>query len=351
MLTSFIVSGIIILCCTILPLIRQDYWTFRIFDYPRIQKLILTLTWIAFLLAFEGYKSTVLLTFSVIMLLNAIYLFYLIYPFTTLAPKQVQNTSSTQEKDNIRVLISNVYEDNDDIKGCLEVVYRSDADLVLLLETDEKWARGLSCLDEKYAYQVKVPLNNTYGMLLFSKYKLQQINIRYLVEADIPSISCHLELPSGQNIQIFAVHPTPPVPNENPRSTERDKELLLIAKEAKESKLPVLVMGDLNDVAWSYTTTLFLKMSGLLDPRRGRGFFNTFHAHYFFLRFPLDHIFLSPHFKLITLRKEKNFHSDHFPIFVQLQYEDTANREQKDEILKPDEEDKEIAQEKLEAET
>jgi endonuclease/exonuclease/phosphatase (EEP) superfamily protein YafD len=94
------------------------------------------------------------------------------------------------------------------------------------------------------------------------------------------------------------VHPTPPVPNENPRSTERDKELLLVADLAKASDLPVIVIGDLNDVAWSYTTELFLKMSGLIDPRRGRGFYNSFHAHYPFLRFPLDHAFISTDFKL-----------------------------------------------------
>jgi len=344
-------AGIVILCFTLLPLIRHDHWTFRVFDYPRLQKLVLTLAWIAVYLALGLPLDTAVAVMAVLLSVNAIYLFYLIFPFTILAKKQVQKITRDDKDNSISILISNVYEDNDNITGCLKVVHRCHADLVLLLETNDKWAAGTEKLDDVYPHQVKVPLNNTYGMLLFSKYPLHDATVRCLVEEDIPSIRCLVELPSGQKVQVYAVHPTPPVPNENPRSTERDKELLIIAEEASKTELPVLVMGDLNDVAWSYTTTLFLKISGLLDPRRGRGFFNTFHAHYPFLRFPLDHAFISPHFKLKTIRKEDNFDSDHFPIFAQLQYEQDADEEQEDAVLEADADDRETAAEKRHADT
>jgi hypothetical protein len=103
------------------------------------------------------------------------------------------------------------------------------------------------------------------------------------------------------------------------------------------------VTGDLNDVAWSRTTRLFRKLSGMFDPRVGRGMFNTFHADYFLLRWPLDHIFISSHFRLCHIKRLPSIGSDHFPLYTKIAYrrEDQTD----DNGLKPDEEDEKIAKE------
>ena len=87
------------------------------------------------------------------------------------------------------------------------------------------------------------------------------------------------------------------------------------------AKRPVVVAGDLNDVAWSYTTSLFQRISRLLDPRLGRGFYNTFHAKYPILRFPVDHVFYSSSFRLVEMKRMPYYGSDHFPIFAVLCFE------------------------------
>lgn len=76
---------------------------------------------------------------------------------------------------------------------------------------------------------------------------------------------------------------------------------------------------------------------------------NTFHAKIPFLRFPLDHVFCSTHFKLVGLSRLENFSSDHFPIMIQLQYEQLAELEQ--EEPEADQEDLELANEKITKET
>lgn len=332
-----------------MPLVRNDYWTFRVFDYPRIQKFVFTISCLLLLIFFYSTKSTVFWVLTGGMVLNAVYLLYNILPFTIFGKKYVYKVSAYKKGEGLSLMITNVYQDNKNTQGCLKEIYKANPDVVFLLETNNKWEQGTKELEDKYPYHVKVPKENTYGMLLYSKLELKNTQVKYLVEDDIPSIHTDVVLENGKTIRLYGLHPTPPVPKENPRSTERDKELLLVADMAKHSPYPVVVIGDLNDVAWSYTTELFLKMSGLLDPRRGRGFFNSFHAHYFFMRFPLDHAFISPEFKLRGIKRLKNFNSDHFPIYIDIQYERSAASEQKS--MEVDADDREEAQEKKEKST
>lgn len=339
-----VVLAAILVFFTIMSLIKNDYWAFRVFDYPRLQKFVLSVTCFFLLAYFFDGPPEAYWGLTGVMALNTGYLLSLIAPFTLLGKKQVLKAIQHKEDQSLSLMIANVYEDNLNAKGCLNEIYKTNPDIILLLETNKRWDEQTSELAKKYPHSVKKPLENTYGMLLYSKLELTDVQIKFLVEEDIPSIHTKVVLKSGQKVQLFAVHPTPPVPNENPRSTERDKELLLVADLAKQSSLPVIVIGDLNDVAWSYTTELFLKMSGLLDPRRGRGFFNSFHAHYFFMRFPLDHAFISTDFKLKDIKRLSNFNSDHFPIYINLQYEPQAVHEQ--ESMEADADDVELAEEK-----
>jgi endonuclease/exonuclease/phosphatase (EEP) superfamily protein YafD len=138
------------------------------------------------------------------------------------------------------------------------------------------------------------------------------------------------------------------VPGESGDSTDRDAEILLVGKEAKAAKLPVIVAGDLNDVAWSYTTNLFLKVSELLDPRIGRGFYSTYHAHYKLFRWPLDHVFFSSHFYLHNIKRLPSIGSDHFPIFIEVSLMPIEIQENSKDKKEADKEDLKLAEEKIE---
>jgi hypothetical protein len=95
-------------------------------------------------------------------------------------------------------------------------------------------------------------------------------------------------------------------------------------------------MGDFNDVAWSETTSLFQEASGLLDLRKGRGFYSTFNAKNWLMRWPLDHIFTSPDFRVSDVQLGEHFDSDHYPFYTKLSYEPLLADEQR--LPEPDKE-------------
>ncbi|RYZ99241.1 MAG: endonuclease [Sphingobacteriaceae bacterium] len=312
---SFFLVGIVFL-----PLIKNNYWIFRSLEYPRAQKFVLCVVVLAGWGVF--YLSTgVINIYAVAALIIATgFLTAKIYSYTIFSIKEVQTVTSRNKANEIKVFSANVYQDNTGYAALLTQIKAADPDVIFLLETDEKWEQGVKELEVNYPNTLKAPLSNTYGLLFYSRYELSKAQVNYLVKNDIPSVEALVHLPSGIKVQVWGLHPEPPVPGESLHTTAKDKELMLIALKARDTKLPVIVMGDLNDVAWSYTTTLFEKVSKLLDVRKGRGFYSTFSAKHWFMRFPLDYIFCSAEFGLINMKRLGKNGSDHFPIFTHLIY-------------------------------
>lgn len=307
------IFSLLIILLTFLPLLKSVKWWIRVFDYPRLQKLVLHLLLMTLWVALSKELSSEILLWIGALIISAAYLTYQVWPFTPFGKKMIESVKYDKNK-GLHILVANVYQENDQYHKTLNLVQKQDPDIVFLVETDQRWADALEKLDQIYEHSIKIPLENTYGLLFYSKLPIIRKEIHFLVDPDIPSLELDLELKNGQLITIYAIHPTPPVPGENDESTERDAEILIVGKKSKKNPKPSLVIGDLNDVAWSYTTELFLKISEMADPRRGRGTFNTFHAKIPFLRWPLDHVFLSKHFGLAALEVLPGIGSDHFPI-------------------------------------
>lgn len=330
---------------TIIPLIHNDFWIFRVFEYPKLQKLFINILLIPAAIFFTDLSLWLNLAVVTGLIANCCYLISLILPFTVFAKKQLLNSRLPSNENNINLLIANVYQENRRAADYHRLIETCKPDVVLMVETNHWWQYEMDSVKAQYPFFLAAPLENTYGMLLYSRLPLSDGSINYLVEKDIPSIEVNVQIPSGQLVKLYCLHPQPPVPQENPRSTERDKEILIVAEKARSSDLPVLVIGDLNDVAWSYTTDLFSKISGLLDPRKGRGFYNSFNAKYFFLRFPLDHVFCSTDFSLTAIKRMDSCGSDHFPMCVNLQFDPKIAAKQPEPMATPDE--IEIAEEKI----
>ncbi|MGZ5246800.1 MAG: endonuclease/exonuclease/phosphatase family protein [Flavitalea sp.] len=300
---------------TILPFSRSKAWWIRIFDFPRLQIAILSILSVILLFFYKGDFS---LDFTLVTLLVAcfVYQFYHVIRFTPFYRKETPRVRNP--KFSFSILQTNVRMENRKVDRLKQHIRKYEPDIISVNEPDDWWADQLKELDKTYPYSIKKPLSNTYGMMVYSKYELVDEEVNFLVKEGVPSMYATVVFPSGQELDLHCVHPEPPAPGSP--TYERDTEILLIGKRVKETDRPAIIVGDLNDVAWSYTSLRFKKFSGVVDPRQGRGLFATYNAFVPLFQYPLDHFFHTKHFALRKLKKLHKFGSDHYPMFISFSF-------------------------------
>lgn len=320
MLTIIIICTILTLLATVLPLSKHTHWIVRSMDFPRLQIMLFSLGLLITIIIFMDIEKSVTSIVASATAVCLIWQLWWILPYTPVWPKEVKLCDVYDPERQLSIITANVLTPNRNAQALVALVKKHQPDMLVTLESDQWWQEQLEVLEFEMPYTVKCPLDNLYGMHLYSKLPLHDQEVLFLIEEDVPSIHVSIELRTGDRVCGHFLHPAPPSPTENAESAARDTELIVVARSVNKRDQPILVTGDLNDVAWSSTTRLFRKISGLLDPRVGRGMFNTFHANYPLFRWPLDHLFHSEHFTLCSIKRLPTIGSDHFPLFTSLAF-------------------------------
>lgn len=338
MIVVLIGFTILFLLATTLPLLPVGWWWVRVLDYPRLQVAGGLLISLVCLLAFAQPFGPLLWGLTGATFAALVYQATWIWPFMPFASRHVADARGDVAP--LRLLVANVRIGTRDAEPLVQLANAVEPDILLLVETDAWWDEALRCLADKYTTELRYPQENGYGLHFFTNLAVEEAKLRFLLEPEVPSIYARLRLADGEPFLFLGIHPQPPVPNFK-HTAPRDAELLLAGREASDSGLPAVVAGDLNDVAWSPTTGLLMRTTGLLDPRRGRGVFATFPVQTPGLRWPLDHIFHTAHFTIRRLKICQDIGSDHFPVLVELCREETGPERQ--DSLDPENGDREEA--------
>lgn len=302
---------------TLASSLRSTNWWVKVCDVGRVHMastMFFLLLSAPFILPLSA--NWVLVTLS-LLTIGLLYHLKIVSPFFPFYKKEL--TATTQTNNAISVLSINVRLKNKKYQNLVNLIEEVDPDIFLLTEVDQAWLNAIAPLTTKYTYSVLNPLDNTYGIALYSKLLLENSEVKYMVEKDIPSIHTNVQF-AGQSIQLLGLHPRPPAPWTRPE--QKDLELIMVAGLSNINSKPTIVTGDLNDVGWSKITQNFKQISGLFDPRIGRGFFNTYNALIPVFQFPVDHFFVSKHFKLIKIKKLKAIGSDHYPVLLKVNLEE-----------------------------
>jgi endonuclease/exonuclease/phosphatase (EEP) superfamily protein YafD len=326
-ISALVAAGLLVVG-TALPLLKTGAWLVRTWDFPRLQLLFLagvgcvacgTCWWT------EAPMTWAWGTAAGVMAIVAIAQAGQIVRYTPLWGVEVE----TAHRRSLRLAVMNLDKNNQEGEAVTARIAELSPDLLLLIEYGPSWAEGLNEARATFAHHVEHVEDDGLGIALWSRLELDDPQVRAIVTEKRKSIHTDVRLGGGRRVRFVGLHPTPPSyipPDREERydSWLRDAELIRVAEEigaarAERGGGPTwVVAGDMNDVAWSHTTRLFKRLSGLVDPRVGRGMYNTFHARMPWLRFPVDHVFVSDELGVASMRRVRIAGSDHFGVLADL---------------------------------
>ena len=309
--------------CSLFSLFRNaEIRYLKMLDFPRIQLFIVSLVSLLVLWImnrkWKWYDTLFVFALLSGLVINSIFLIN----YTSLMPVAVPWTNDSKSSaDPFSILLANVKMTNRDVRPLLELIEKKKPDLILTMEVDEWWNKELKVLEKNYPYSQHTINEVTYGLVLYSKFPLEKVEVEYLNNEKVPSFESTISLADDQKISFHSIHPVPPTHFEDlPDNAGQEATALeKLGKEIKDREFPTIVAGDLNDVVWSYVDELTGTENILYDVRVGRGFYNSYDAKNILLRWPLDHIFVTEEFKLKKLERLAKIGSDHFPIFAELE--------------------------------
>jgi endonuclease/exonuclease/phosphatase (EEP) superfamily protein YafD len=309
-------TAFIVVLVTVLPLTRSHRWWVRGWDFPRLQ-----ISAVAFATLIAGALLGGVFGWSVAVVMVACLIYQFIRILPLLPVSRLDLEYGAPESDDVTALALNVEMDNRDYDAVCEIIRDESADVLLLMETDAAWMRALEPVLAEYETVLRAEHDDYYGMVFATRLKAQTAEVQRLTDDDTPSMFTVLEDRNGRPFRFVGLHPKPPVPGED--TVERDLQTLYAARFARASDLPVVVMGDFNDAAWSDTARQFKARGEYLDVRAGRGLYCSFHARYWWFRCPIDQLYVTDGVVISDFRIGPYVGSDHFPVAARLRFDRT----------------------------
>lgn len=216
----------------------------------------------------------------------------------------------------LRLVTINVHTPNARTDLVLEFLRTVDADVILLMEVDQRWMTALEPLRTRYPQVIAEPRQDNFGIVMFSRMASTNGAVIHLGSADVPSIATTI-LIGGQQIFVLGTHSLPPADAAYARM--RNDQLREIAAELRRRGAPAVLLGDLNMTPWSPYFAELLRSSGLRNSSQGRSLRGSWPAWMPWGRIPLDHCLVSPGLNVLGKSIGPKVGSDHLPVVIELQ--------------------------------
>ena len=221
----------------------------------------------------------------------------------------------------LTVVLANVLGSNREYESFAQWVDEKDPDLLAILELTPHRAKEMEPQLAHLPYRALLPKNSNFGLGLYSKLPIENVEWLDTEEHVLPSLVCDI-LWEGQRVPFIATHPFPPV--RGWATHYRNKQIQLLADLDRSQKPNAILVGDLNATPWSHGYRI-LDRSPLRDARKGFGVMPTWPTKLpFFLRIPIDHVFVGQNWRVRDIHLGPAMGSDHLPLVTTLELMDST---------------------------
>jgi endonuclease/exonuclease/phosphatase (EEP) superfamily protein YafD len=288
--------------CSLAGFFSKRWWLFEICSHFRVQYLVFFLG-MALLFA-VGRKDLALLGAALLGLIN----------LSLVLPQLVKRPVPPAEGKLYRLFSANLLTENRKFHRALKAIQASDPDFIALVEVDQTWLLALSALEASYPYHLSHPLDDNFGVALYSKHPFQSSEVLFIANPTGPTLRACINL-NGSPFHLVVTHPWPPKGAH--RTKVRDLQMIQIAELIKKENRPSILCGDLNLTPWSAVFQDVLRLGGLKDSRAGFGLQASWPVDRFYIRIPIDHVLVTPEIQIHSRKLGPDTGSDHFPVIVE----------------------------------
>lgn len=222
------------------------------------------------------------------------------------------------ESAGFKVLLTNILTSNARYNSVIKLINKEKPDIVVIQEVNVTWIDKLKELKKAYIYGIDCPRADNYGISVYSKIPIRNVSIAYYTFQDIfvPYITFETSI-DKQKVNFIAFHTIPPFNSKY--FAIRNDQLKAISSWVKNSKYPVVVLGDLNVSPFSHYYKNMANNSGLIDSRKGFGIYPSWPTSLPSLfRLPLDLILHTKELKTVYIKTGEPIGSDHLPVIAKI---------------------------------
>ena len=249
-------------------------------------------------------------------LIQVAFALYLLFPILSALRPATQSEPGPRK---LNLLSFNVLGSNVEQEATVEMLENSGADILVVLEYENKWVDSLDSIQNMYAYSILEPRWHGFGLAVYSRYPIEP-KVHQLTDRETDNVFAVAVVDvQGQKFAICACHFLAPMSASKMRI--RNDQIVEAAKIIEtireEDGLPVILVGDFNCVPWSSYLNEIEDRAGLRDSRQGYLYHRSWPSSNAILSTPIDNAFVSPeiHIHRSTILTTTN--SDHYPLSLE----------------------------------